>query len=392
MVLVLPFPWFFARASFDTLQLAVSTVTVLVSVFDGTTGLALHSTYGCRRTGPLDPDGGRPQHRWRLPGRLATRARCQRPPVSLPRCWLRGWHRSPLSDHAPCRHGFQVHHSQLRGRAFCEHTTVLALRGSGNVDHSVVRRPWRPLSRHSRGLYRSHRFGALLDQCSSSGSDPSGIAPRRASGAGGSLVPLPRGARAQGPGNGFQSRSLPARQRRPVHGPASLPLGAWRRRIAIYNTPSAFLGSVTVVSVMGIVNAAACSCLPAAYIVYCAYILFYILMDLVHVAAANAQVGSVMELYREASREIREMRRASLFSDPTPAGVALRERMDSDGEILRSYLDDEDRYPARFLGVVVSYGVIRTIVVTLVTVLVALWSILRGLGVFFTMESVCPFP
>ncbi len=51
---------------------------------------------------------------------------------------------------------------------------------------------------------------------------------------------------------------------------------------------------------------------------------------------------------------------------------------------------DTSMYKARLFGVVVSMGFVRTLVVTTFTICLGLWTILRGTGVFVTMESVCP--
>ncbi|KAI9012230.1 hypothetical protein DFJ74DRAFT_771637, partial [Hyaloraphidium curvatum] len=67
-----------------------------------------------------------------------------------------------------------------------------------------------------------------------------------------------------------------------------------------------------------------------------------------------------------------------------PAG--LLDAAGADADLLATYLD-ADRYTVRFLGIVVSYGVIRTLLVTMVTLAVALFSVLNGFGVTVTLSG-----
>ena len=139
----------------------------------------------------------------------------------------------------------------------------------------------------------------------------------------------------------------------------------------------------------GLVNLFAFSCIPAQYLAYSFYVLTVNLVDLINVAAANNQIAEIRSLYLDASRELHELRRRAINGSNGP-DMTLIKAMDVDAEVLGSYLD-VDRYRFRLLGLVVTFGMLRTLIVTLLTLIVGLWSILRGLGVFLTLESLCPF-
>ncbi|KAI9002171.1 hypothetical protein DFJ74DRAFT_696950 [Hyaloraphidium curvatum] len=163
---------------------------------------------------------------------------------------------------------------------------------------------------------------------------------------------------------------------------------SWRRRILQYTASVANLFASSVNLLMGLINIAACSCLPACFLLYLVYTLAMNLIDLVNVSAANAQISDVRSLYADVSSELRELRRIAYTapSRPDPDVIAA---LEADAEVLGSYLD-VDRYRLKFLGFVMTYGVVRTLFATLLTLGIGLWSILRGLGVFVTMETICP--
>ncbi|KAI9021164.1 hypothetical protein DFJ74DRAFT_672101 [Hyaloraphidium curvatum] len=165
----------------------------------------------------------------------------------------------------------------------------------------------------------------------------------------------------------------------------------WRQAAAQYNASSPMLIGVSAAVVSGLLNVVFCSCLPAMYPIYLLYVgTSNFLVDLLNVSAANAQISDIRELYLDALEELGELRRCLVTSAPHPGpDPALLAAMDADAEVLRSYTDT-DRYRSKVLGFPVTYGIVRTVLVTILTLVVALWSILRGLGVFLTMDYVCP--
>ncbi|KAI9024857.1 hypothetical protein DFJ74DRAFT_666444 [Hyaloraphidium curvatum] len=159
----------------------------------------------------------------------------------------------------------------------------------------------------------------------------------------------------------------------------------WRNRIRSYNASSPLLIPVAAAVVAGCANMAAGACLPALYPAYLLYqLLATFLFDLVHVAAANAQIDDIRSLYFDAAQELADLRR-ELLACPSRADPALAAALDADVQVLTGYTG-ADRYRARFLGFVVTFGALRTLLVTAVTLAVGLWSVLRGLGVVLTGE------
>ncbi|KAI9005703.1 hypothetical protein DFJ74DRAFT_691778 [Hyaloraphidium curvatum] len=156
----------------------------------------------------------------------------------------------------------------------------------------------------------------------------------------------------------------------------------WETRISSFHVSTPVIWASLVALVMAIVNMGACACVPGLYLTYFAYSFFgQMLFDLLALAASNAQVTSIRNLYLEAQREIMEL------PIPTEQGSAADLRRHE--AILGSYAD-LDRFKGRFIGFVVDYNACRTILVTLVTLIVGVWSILRGLGVTATMDFACP--
>ncbi|KAI9008620.1 hypothetical protein DFJ74DRAFT_711722 [Hyaloraphidium curvatum] len=177
----------------------------------------------------------------------------------------------------------------------------------------------------------------------------------------------------------------------------ALLLSAWNRRLSTFNSSVSFIFGLAAAAIAAAANAIAGGCIPAVYIAYWAYAGVINLFDLVNVAAANAQVSDIGELYADAARELAETHRdaaaAGAAADTSPARTAadpaLLVAMRADAAVLATY-EDVDRFRTRFLGFVVTYGAVRTIVVTAVTLAVALYSVVRGLGVFVTLETMCP--
>jgi hypothetical protein len=141
-----------------------------------------------------------------------------------------------------------------------------------------------------------------------------------------------------------------------------------------------------VIAVLGTIVVASCGCLPGYILFIIIYILFLLLVDLLNLSASNAGISGVRDASFDAQREIREM-----LVDARRCGSPRSElvtELEEHDRVLGSYLE-ADRFRARFLGFIVDYGVARTLVVTIFTVSVGLWSVLRGLGVTFTMSSFC---
>ncbi|KAI9030573.1 hypothetical protein DFJ74DRAFT_702864 [Hyaloraphidium curvatum] len=153
--------------------------------------------------------------------------------------------------------------------------------------------------------------------------------------------------------------------------------GVWKSRVNMFNfTKPLALSVIFTLVAMGLTMIIS-SCLPVAYLSYAFYMALLALIDLVNVAASNAAISSTLSLYLDAQRELRELvDEASQKGTLTPT---MLQRISTHDRILASYLE-ADRYKGTFSGFVVDYGIVRTVVVTVITIVVGLWSILRGLG------------
>ncbi|KAI9023431.1 hypothetical protein DFJ74DRAFT_669064 [Hyaloraphidium curvatum] len=124
------------------------------------------------------------------------------------------------------------------------------------------------------------------------------------------------------------------------------------------------------------------ACLPAWCIIIQLFYFSHILGDLISVAAANSQIDDIVELYTAARQDILGL----LVDVRDPPTAAL---MQHHADLLDSFRD-VGLLRARFLGVSVTVGTVRSLIVALVPILAALWTVLRGLGVSFTPQTICP--
>ncbi|KAI9001783.1 hypothetical protein DFJ74DRAFT_697204 [Hyaloraphidium curvatum] len=152
----------------------------------------------------------------------------------------------------------------------------------------------------------------------------------------------------------------------------------WRSRVSQTNFSTALVVSALTALVGSCIVMVSGGCLPAIYPAFLAYLaLALVLVDLLNLAASNGQVSSVRALYHTARRELREL--------PDPPDPELRRAAARHDARLPGYLDDPG-VRGKFLGLTVDYGVVRTVVVTTITLIVGIWSMLEGLGVRLTMD------
>ncbi|KAI9027040.1 hypothetical protein DFJ74DRAFT_662857 [Hyaloraphidium curvatum] len=110
----------------------------------------------------------------------------------------------------------------------------------------------------------------------------------------------------------------------------------------------------------------------------------YLVLELVYVSESNLQITAVTDLYRAARTTLRLL---SAACPPPPP--ELRHQLAAHDAVLSSFLE-VDGYRLRAFGTAVSYGSLRGLVATAVTVMLGLWSVGRAAGIGFTVESVCP--
>ncbi|KAI9007827.1 hypothetical protein DFJ74DRAFT_740099 [Hyaloraphidium curvatum] len=135
-------------------------------------------------------------------------------------------------------------------------------------------------------------------------------------------------------------------------------------------------------------NLAVGSCVPAWELSFLAWWILYTFSFLFDLAAANARIDAVRGVVRAGSAEA-----LALLSLSSPPGGAvpdpgLSARLSALSRRLDAFAASVE--PARFAGIQVTYGSARALVVSLCTVLFALWGLLNGLGVRVVLETYCP--
>ncbi|KAI9027042.1 hypothetical protein DFJ74DRAFT_662866 [Hyaloraphidium curvatum] len=140
--------------------------------------------------------------------------------------------------------------------------------------------------------------------------------------------------------------------------------------------------SVLVASV--VITVAVGSCITLWQLVAALTQVAYLVLELIYVAESNLQITAVTDLYRAARTSLR-----LLSSTSPPPPPELRHQLAAHDAVLSSFLE-VDGYRLRAFGIAVSYGSLRGLVATAVTVMLGLWSVGRAVGIGFTVESVCP--
>ncbi|KAI9022083.1 hypothetical protein DFJ74DRAFT_706977 [Hyaloraphidium curvatum] len=160
----------------------------------------------------------------------------------------------------------------------------------------------------------------------------------------------------------------------------------WEKRVPFLVSGRLFLGLVSITFALPtVVNLAVGSCIPAYSVVLLVLLLVVTITDLTHVALSNEQIEKITELYRQAQTGIRDKLVRARRLPPDPARAPLLEALREHDRLLESFREVAG-FRGRFLGFVVDFGVLRTFLVTVFTLLVGLWSILRG-SIVFTLDS-----
>lgn len=126
-------------------------------------------------------------------------------------------------------------------------------------------------------------------------------------------------------------------------------------------------------------------CIPLWLLGLLAVLLLHNGLDFLGFAKSNSQVDAIAALYIEARDELRML--TEKFE--SKVDESLQQKLVRRAQVFDS-LSQVERYKARFLGFAITYSVLRTIIVTLFTLGIGLWSILRTAGIFVTVESYCP--
>ncbi|KAI9020581.1 hypothetical protein DFJ74DRAFT_707629 [Hyaloraphidium curvatum] len=131
-----------------------------------------------------------------------------------------------------------------------------------------------------------------------------------------------------------------------------------------------------------LVTAAAASCISAWQLLWLLFFSWLTFSYLFPTAAGNARIEAVGAIFSSGRTLLRAIVVEVSTISPAAASAA-RDHAD-----LLGCLADEAPM-ARWLGLQVTYGLLRTVAVTVVTAAAALWGIVRGLGVQATLESLC---
>ncbi|KAI9012225.1 hypothetical protein DFJ74DRAFT_296677 [Hyaloraphidium curvatum] len=134
-----------------------------------------------------------------------------------------------------------------------------------------------------------------------------------------------------------------------------------------------------------VANIAVGSCIPLWLLLFLLLTFALLFIDLAQLPAANDQIDAVLSLYIDARTALQSMLAESARLGTRTAARELKEHLG----LLASF-GASDNLRATFVGIVVTWGLAKTAVVTVVTLAVALWSVLRGVGVGFTVETACP--
>ncbi|KAI9022629.1 hypothetical protein DFJ74DRAFT_100746 [Hyaloraphidium curvatum] len=138
--------------------------------------------------------------------------------------------------------------------------------------------------------------------------------------------------------------------------------------------------ALPLLAVCGIVNAAVGRCVPAWIALIFCYFAVWFAVPTAMVAVWNRNIVSVAELYRNAQERL-------VLLEPESASPAALERH---GRLLGLLREGIAARRGTFMGLTVGLGTVRTYLATLFTVLLGLWTLLRGAGIAITVDSVCP--
>ncbi|KAI9015915.1 hypothetical protein DFJ74DRAFT_678793 [Hyaloraphidium curvatum] len=140
------------------------------------------------------------------------------------------------------------------------------------------------------------------------------------------------------------------------------------------------IAGLPIFAVAGVINAAVGRCVPAWIALSFCYFSIWLAVPTAMVAVWNRNIASVAELYRTAAERL-------LLLEPGSASPAAVERH---GRLLGLLRDGIAARRGTFMGITVGLGTVRTYLATLFTVLLGLWTLLRGAGIALTVDSVCP--
>jgi hypothetical protein len=165
-------------------------------------------------------------------------------------------------------------------------------------------------------------------------------------------------------------------------------LPCWRNRTSFLSAGKvALLYLLLIEAIAEIVFVATGSCLTLWPLSSSAAFLIMMIPDLLNISSSNSKLNEMSEVYRLTRNRIRELVWLASRSDE-PRNARVMTDLAHLDDLLSAY-SDLTQCQGRFLGFVVTYGFTRSLVVSLFTVCLGFWTLLRGLGITFTQEIAC---
>ncbi|KAI9003009.1 hypothetical protein DFJ74DRAFT_442925 [Hyaloraphidium curvatum] len=134
------------------------------------------------------------------------------------------------------------------------------------------------------------------------------------------------------------------------------------------------------------------SCIPGWILSYFVWVPLFVVLGLFEIPSINGQMDAITELYRGAHLSLVSLLSESAGLPATPEREAARDRLRARAALLHALTGSAEHHRIKFAGLPVTYGLAKTIAVTLLTLVVGCWSILRGFGVYVTLQTYCPTP
>ncbi|KAI9019125.1 hypothetical protein DFJ74DRAFT_728810 [Hyaloraphidium curvatum] len=131
-------------------------------------------------------------------------------------------------------------------------------------------------------------------------------------------------------------------------------------------------------------------CIAAWQVAWVGWWLLYATAELVIAADSNARIARATALYRDAAAEVRSIALRATAARPGPDGSAFQAAAGWHYRALAEFRAADEEAAARLAGVRIDYGVIRTVLASVVTLAAALWGVLRGVGIVVVLETFCP--
>jgi hypothetical protein len=112
-------------------------------------------------------------------------------------------------------------------------------------------------------------------------------------------------------------------------------------------------------------------------------------LGLISLPAANRQITTLTALYGDAQRSLESLLAEASRLPRSPDRQGVKDEIASHVSLLATF-QKSDHLRAMFWGWYVTYSTIKTLFVTLFTLGVGFWIVLRGVGITYTSQSVCP--